>query len=559
MGRKLERKVLPGRPFPEVMGQGDGGHPLPGAQVRADRIGGRQRRPRSQAAEGSAPRARAVARLGGRAAALRLRRPVGAGIGALSTALILAAVVGWAQAGPAGADATPTQGSSYAQSLQITPHEGSLAVGAVFGEALAGHTNTFARSQSEGVDLGSVGDSMQGYNCNMAPNTYVYNAVPTPLIAESGTPGAAQGLTQGPSPSDQFSTYGSNEYALANDTPYGEADTTFAGPVADPTNAFSLSGTHSKSWSGVVNGVTEAGASSDIKSLNLDGGAVVLNDLDWQAVYPTGSSSAQPSGSFTIGQVVVNGLPVPDSADLSAVQTAVNTVLSTVGIELQLPQVYVQQGTEFVSPLELEVVPNTTRDSILDPAIVALQPNYYQIANGLENGFGSDTGPLSALGAAESSSQGQQLAGYICESDTPITVADITIAAFDGGGYFSAALGGVNASSSPLPTNDFNLAALGLGNLTVPSSSQLVGALPGTAASAPSPTLGTTAAAAAPSAAPPATSSVAPQSIRAQPAGFAAGGPLLAAGLAGLGLLLLLIEGDRRMMRRAQRTRTFEE
>src|SRR5580704_8803558 len=40
-------------------------------------------------------------------------------------------------AGNAGADQNPTTGSSYAQLLQVAPHEGSLAVGAIFGEALA--------------------------------------------------------------------------------------------------------------------------------------------------------------------------------------------------------------------------------------------------------------------------------------------------------------------------------------------------------------------------------------------------------------------------------------
>jgi hypothetical protein len=42
----------------------------------------------------------------------------------------------------AGAAPAPGQGLSSAQSLYVTPKEGSLAVGVVLGEALAGHTNT---------------------------------------------------------------------------------------------------------------------------------------------------------------------------------------------------------------------------------------------------------------------------------------------------------------------------------------------------------------------------------------------------------------------------------
>jgi len=489
----------------------------------------------------------------------RGRRRLRWGFAAVSSALTIAGGLILSESSGAGADtgsaSNATQGSSFAQYLQVTPHEGSLAVGAVFGEALAGHTNTFSKAQSQGLDLGAVGVSMRGYNCNMPPNQYVYNAVPQPLIAESGSPGAAQGQTQSPSMSD----YGATEYALANDNPYSESDTSFAGPLADPTNAFVANGLHTKSWSGEVNGVPEAGATSDISQLTI-GGTVVLDGLDWSAVYPT-DGSTPPSGSFTVGKVVIGGAALPSSANLSAVQSAINAVLTKVGLEVQMPQVTVSQGTQYVTPLEVQVVPNSTRDSVLDPAIVALQPNYYQIANGLENGFGSDKPPLSSLGAAESTPQGQQLAGYICESDTPITVADITVAAFDGGGYFNAALGGVNASSSALPSNNYSLSALGLGDLNVAGSSQFIPGTLGTDGTPGSP--GSSGLGSSPSGGPssPGTfsKSAAPASATRGAKGSVAGGPLLAAGLGGLGLMGLLAEADRRKMRVAQRVVQFEE
>ncbi|HVB90514.1 MAG TPA: hypothetical protein VND70_00260 [Acidimicrobiales bacterium] len=467
---------------------------------------------------------------------------------------------------PSAADtgAAATQGSSYAQSLQITPHEGALAVGAVMGEALAGYTGTSARAQSQGVDLGSVGLSAQGWNCGSPPNQNVYDAVPEPLIAESGAPGAAQGETQAPSKSD----YGSTEYAVANFNPYSEADTTYAGPFTDPTHAINVSGLHAKSWSGVVNGVTEAGAASDVDSLSIGAGAVVLNGLHWEATAPIGTGAPAPSGNFTIGQVLINGIALPNVADLSAVQTAVNAALGTLGLLVQLPQATIVQGTQFVPPMQIEAVPNTTRDSMLDPAITAAGPDYFQITNGLENGFTADKAPANSLGPVEATAPGQQIKAALCQSDTPITVADITLAAFDGGGYFSAALGGVNASSSPLPVNTFNLTPVGLGTVTVPSETQVIpGALgtPGTTGNTGNTGSGPTLGGATPIAgnAPPAAStpsapttppSAVGQAIGAtRPAGFTSGGPLLAAGLPALALLLLLIEGDRRMMRRAQR------
>src|SRR5437899_2089826 len=90
-------------------------------------------------------------------------------LGVASGAMVLAGL-GVGPGSPAGADPAPGVGSSYAQSLQVTPHEGSLAVGAVLGEALAGHTNGVARAQSQGEDLGAIGLSLEGYNCGTEPS-----------------------------------------------------------------------------------------------------------------------------------------------------------------------------------------------------------------------------------------------------------------------------------------------------------------------------------------------------------------------------------------------------
>src|SRR5579883_2916276 len=90
------------------------------------------------------------------------------GSGILACGLVLAAT-----AAPAGAADSGTQGSAYGQLFQVTPYEGSLAAGAIFGEALAGHTNAFAKAQSQGMDLGAVGDSIKSYNCGAAQQQQV--------------------------------------------------------------------------------------------------------------------------------------------------------------------------------------------------------------------------------------------------------------------------------------------------------------------------------------------------------------------------------------------------
>lgn len=453
---------------------------------------------------------------------------------AASASLLVAGTTTMLGAAAASADNGMTQGSASAQSMWVGPHEGSLAIGAVWGVALAGNTGNSAKAQSQGVDLGAVGEALETDNCNQPPA--LASLVPQPLIVETGESGADQGITQTPSKDDYFAT----EYGLANSTPYSEADTTYAGPVADPTNAIAVSGMHSKAWSGVVNGVDESGASSDINSISLGGGAVVLNGLHWLSVSPTNGGGPQ-TGSFSMGSVDIGGVPLPSADALSQVAAAVNQALGQLGILVNFPTSSQSQGIEFVSPLQIEVVPNSTRDSIVDPIVTGAGPAYYQVANGLENGFGSDQAPISSLGSAEPA----QIAAVLCQSDTPITVADVTIASMDGGGFFSTELGGVNSSDGPLAANPFCLTCLtgalgpGAGNLTAgtlgtPGSLGSVGSTGlNKGASVPTKKLS--------------------QAERAGLRGVSAGGPLLGAGLGALALLLALVEGDRRLMRRARK------
>jgi len=453
--------------------------------------------------------------------------------------MIVTGAVGFGTGSPARADIAPGTGSSYAQSFQVTPHEGALAVGVVLGEALAGHTNGVARAQSQGEDLGSIGLSLEGYNCGQAPSATQVALVPQALQTETGASNASGQTIQ---PSDGFDklsptsfppSWGSTEHVQADNKPYGEADTSY-GSVNG--GAFTVDGMASKAFSGLINGQRVAGATSDIGAINFAAGAVVLKQLHWEVTYPS-SGGAQPTASFSIGQATIGGQKIP-TQDPSAVITAVNKVLGTLGIEIDLPAVSLSQGVEFVSPLQIQVVPNDTRDKILLSAIVPAQAAEHPIAKGLEEGF--------------SPSEPQQLVAQTCQSDTPITVADITIASIDGGGYFSAGFGGVNATSGEIPANPFSLAPFSPSSL--PGSSSVVG---GTAGTAGTPgTSGTPGAALTSSQTPTAVEGISTGrggNAQARPAaaiGPKANGPLLAIGLGGLALLGALIEADRRVMRR---------
>lgn len=454
----------------------------------------------------------------------------------------------------------PGVGSSYAQSIQDTPKEGSLSVGVVLGEALAGHTNYVARAQSQGLDETAIGSSLQSYNCGAAPSQSQLSLVPQPLQAETGQPGAAQGYTATPTTgastegADQVvpPTFGSDEFAQATGTPYGEADTTY-GSISVPGAPFTISGAKSKAWSGLVDGQRVAAATEDIKSINLVSGMVVLDGLHWEVTFPSGGSGS-PSGAFSIGSMTIDNTPVPTSNPVSALAAA-NAVLGAVGLQLTVPSASEQQGIEMVTPLELDVVPNTTRDSILDPVVSGTQPVTGPVDGDLENGF-----------SGEPASIEQEL----CQSDTPITVADIAIASVDGAGSYTTSFGGVNATSGAAPSNPFNLSLPSFA--LSPGSTTFIPGTPGTPATAGSPGTAAVSTSGAPSVAstPVSTGSSTPAATSApgssggsiQPTeniaatGMSPGGPLLAIGLGALGALLLLAEGDRRLMRRAQRGRT---
>lgn len=465
--------------------------------------------------------------------------------------MIVTGAVGLATGGRAAADSDPGIGSSYAQGLQVTPHEGSLAVGAVFDEALAGHTDKIARAQSQGLDLGAVGTSIKGYNCGQPP-TALANYVPDPIQAETPSNGGSQEASAGPSPNDNNSD-GSVEHVVANDTPYGEADTTLAGPVSAPNNFISVSGVVSKAWSGLKDGSRDAGATADIGSVTI-AGVVTLSHLHWSADYP---SSGKPSSTFTIGNAVINGTQVP-SGDASQVVAAANQALGNIGVVLSYPTETNASGIEFLSPLQIEVVPNSNRNGVTDPVISGVvEPNYYPLANGLENGFASTSSPYNSLAPVEQNDPTGQLQQALCQSDTPITVLDITMASFTAGGFFNIALGGVNASSGPMPTNQYNLAMFSLGGLSAGSALSAASAgtsgLSGTPAIAGTP--GQSVGGSTGSGGSTTRQGVTPAaSVTAE-----AAGPLLGIGLGVLGLLGLLAEADRRMIRRAATTAIFEE
>jgi hypothetical protein len=138
-----------------------------------------------------------------------------------------------------------------------------------------------------------------------------------------------------------------------------------------------------------------------------------------------------------------------------------------------------------------------------------------------------------------------------CKNSTYITVFDVAVGSISGGGSFNLILGGVQATSGDALTNQYCLGCNGsstpiLGgnnsNTVLSSGATNTGKASGTPAAS-----GSTGAAA------PAVNATTAIPASSNKGKGARGGALAGVGLASLGLLGAMAEGDRRKMRRAQR------
>jgi len=296
--------------------------------------------------------------------------------------------------------------------------------------------------------------------------------------------------------------------------------------MGDPATLF-ISGGRTTSHSGIVDGPTrEAVARTELGTVSLGGGAVLLQGLTWEAIHRSGAVN-ETIGTFSIGSVRIGGQTQPLPGDGLQQAAALNDLLKPLGLVVTPPAVRVEQGIVFVDPLKIGIVPSQERDTVVGGVIGGAQPVRAAVTD--------------ALLEAD------------CGSASLITVADLLIGTFSGAGALGLELGGVQAT-----TVDFTQFAFGalpaLPELpSVPSlgSSPIGSGAPGSGGS-----VGAAPAAAPPAAAAASKSRTPTTQVQTTPIADLAGerGGLMAL-VAGGGLLLLLAtaEGDRRKMARALR------
>src|SRR5437763_5603991 len=437
----------------------------------------------------------------------------------------------------AAPDNTGGTASAVAQSYRINPTAAALSIGVSFGTSLSDYTNQTARAESRAIDLGIIGSTLTSEGCDGSAPTITPDQLPQPLDANSCDPKAAQGY------SEQDKTVPAiTKSVKADKTPSSQADTTTV-PLGDG-KVLNIAGAHSQALTHLVNGVREAVATVDIKSVDL-AGVVHLGGLHWQATYHTGADKAV-TGVFSIGSATIAG-PATPTNDPTVALAQINTVIQPLGIQIQPPKSHVDAGILFIDPMALQVVPAPARDSVTGAVLGAAQPVREATYDAI-------------LKAS-------------CKFSSGITVSDVVVGSITGAGSFSVELGGVQASSAELDSTHFlqDLPAFSAESTSSLSGGSSLSSSAPTGSFSASPTTNSTSGpgsgSAPPSTKPPAdapTTAAAPaakpgETAQAAPAAAHPGsgkraGALAGVAAAGLALLLAMAEGDRRMMRRAQRT-----
>jgi hypothetical protein len=411
-------------------------------------------------------------------------------------------------------------GSASAQSIRVNPVSGGLSFGVGIGEALAGHQNTVGTAESRSANLGVIGTSLAAEGCDGGEPTLPEDEQPGTLRTDSTEDGSADGID------DQDPVVpGMDRHVLATTAPYAESRTSSQG--IDVPGALHVGPTVAVSASGVAGELREAVAISEIGSISIGGGAVELRGLRWEAIHRSGDEEAQ-LGTFSIASATIAGTPVPTQDAVAALEQ-VNAAVSPLGLAIRPPRHHVDEtargSISTVDPLSIALVPSPARDGVLGPLQSGLQPVRTELFNALIE--------------------------QDCSNASYITVLDIILNSVGAGGELGIELGGVQATTSEIALYS------GLGSLPPLPPLRPLSPARGGSGSLSTARGGAGSSSATSGAAAPAGGAPAGQEVAAEHAADVlpgtTGGPLLAVACGGLALLLATAEGDRRMMRRAQR------
>lgn len=363
-----------------------------------------------------------------------------AAVAAVLGVLLIGTSQAWSQAAPDTGFSNGTASAS-ATAIKVNPTAAALSIGVTLGISLSGYTNDTAKAESRGIDLGIIGTTLAAEPCDGGDPTFAADRQPQPLTADSREPDAAQGKSASET-FDKNPIPGFDKRVRATDEPLADATTVVV--ALGQAGALEIGGARTETTTRVVDKKTrEAVATTEIGSLILGGGAVRIGSLKWQAIHRSGAENTK-SGTFTVGSVLVGGVPLPVSGlDPAQLFATLNTVLKPFGVELRPPTSREVNGAIVVDPMAVAVVPSATRDSVAGQLLSSIQPLREQV--------------VAALLQLD------------CSNATYVTVADIALGSLTGAGSFSLELGGVSASTGDVEVTHL-LGDLGGGSTLIPGT-----------------------------------------------------------------------------------------
>jgi hypothetical protein len=394
---------------------------------------------------------------------------------------------------PVAADAEPGLGQASGQLLRIEPTSAGLSFGVVVGPVSSDHRNEVARAVAQSMNYGLIGAALTAEGCTGGAPVIDPATLPVALRADSRDAGAGTSKTVSEGPITQT--------VVADGTPDARSSARLV-DVGVP-GLLSLAGMSEWTRSTIDDeGVRVATAHVEVADVQLLAGLVELHGLTWDGRHD-GTNGA--SGAFRVQGASIAGVPVPTSDPVELLD-GVNAVTSALGITISAPAVREVGDNVFVDPLTVAIVPNAGRDVVSAALLEGVQPLREAL-------FGA-------------------LIDADCSNSAYITVLDILLGSVTGSGSFRLSLGGVDAGSSVVDSYVFD-AAPPRAAAGMPVASTKLPAFDG----------------------PPAVGTVAGPTDVARPASVASSTDdvpdgAVAVALVALGLGAVLVELDRRTMRR---------
>ena len=413
-------------------------------------------------------------------------------------------------------------GRSEAKILKVGPSRGALSLAPQVGLALSDFLNTRGRGEVQTANFAALEDSIP---------KEVRDALPA-LKVESTDEGSEAGKTVavGTPPEVPVRVDGVELHADASPAPYGASS--FKLGSLDIGVGIIVGG-RAEARSGIVGGnIREATARVVVPRLELAEGAVVLEGLEWRVVNRGGAQQVKEA-TFKLGAVTIAGQlfapPAGSEQPLRDVAAALAPVLGPLGIEIKFPVQRIENGVVELSPLRIRAA-NSELGAAINPVLELVQPVREALV-----------GPI---------------VGGTDQLDAAILLTDVALCVLAGGSNLDIELGGARAFTAE-PATRFSFGSFDLGKTSAPGSAGLPGygsfaASGGGVSSSPNGVVGATPGA--PVAPAPGTEAEDP-ALAADPVASTSerGGPLLLAGLLGLGAAASTGAADYRRLRNGRR------